>query len=102
MQKKELQFAIYPIPTQYVFYEAFQMGLTPAWVESMDRIVAVEGDCELQEGISLVTLPGHTPGFHGVLVHTSGGRYLIASDCVGMLENWEVGTFGLPTRRAFT
>jgi glyoxylase-like metal-dependent hydrolase (beta-lactamase superfamily II) len=65
------------------------MGLTPGWLKAYDRIAAVEGDANLVPGIDLVTLPGHTPGFQGVLVNTTAGRYLIASDTVGLFENWE-------------
>ncbi len=52
-------------------------------------MVAVEGDTNLVPGIDLITLPGHTPGFQGVLVNTAGGRYLIAGDTLNFFENWE-------------
>jgi glyoxylase-like metal-dependent hydrolase (beta-lactamase superfamily II) len=89
IQKKEMSFAISPLLTQVRFYETHQVGLTPGWLKAYDRIVAVDGDANLAPGIDLVTLPGHTPGFQGVLVNTAVGRYLIASDTVGLFENWE-------------
>jgi len=97
VQRDEIRFAISPIPTQYSYYESYQIGMTPKWIESMNRFVTVDGDYNIKEGIDLITLPGHTPGFQGVLVNTTKGKYLIAGDCVGLMENWEIGTMGEPT-----
>ncbi|GHV45037.1 MBL fold metallo-hydrolase [Synergistales bacterium] len=97
VQKRELQFAINPLPTQYVYYEAPQIGLIPPFLKSLNQYAVVDGDCVLQDGIELVLTPGHTPGFQCVSVNTEKGRYLIASDCIGLLENWEKGTHGMPT-----
>src|SRR5690348_4830261 len=88
VQKREMEYAISPLPVHWVYYESHQLGLHAAWLNSIDRIVATEGDVNLLPGIDLVTLPGHTPGMQGVLVNTAVGRYLIASDCVGLFENW--------------
>ncbi|MQL53125.1 MBL fold metallo-hydrolase [Desulfofundulus thermobenzoicus] len=89
VQKKEMEYAINPLPCHYVYYESYHIGLYPQWLKSLDRIQAVEGDLNLLPGIDLVTIPGHTPGMQGVLVNTNDGKYLIASDCLGMFENWE-------------
>lgn len=96
VQKRELEFAIHPIPSHYVFYEAMQMGLTPPWLSAVSQFEIIDGDFELMPGITLVTLPGHTPGQQGVLVETDEGRYLIASDCVATMDCWENREFGLP------
>lgn len=98
VQKKEVQFALAPIPTQYTYYESPQLGMMPPWVKSMNHFEIVDGDYELQDGISLLLTPGHTPGFQCVSVNTENGVYIIASDCVGLIENWEENlTEGLPT-----
>jgi N-acyl homoserine lactone hydrolase len=89
VQRKEMQYAIAPLPPHWVFYESYQLGLKPQWLKAMERIEAVDGDRELVPGIQLVTLPGHTPGFHGVLVNTAKGQGLIASDCCGLFANWQ-------------
>jgi N-acyl homoserine lactone hydrolase len=88
VQKREMQYAISPLPPHYMYYESHQLGMRPQWFKAYDRMVAVDGDVNLLPGIDLVTLPGHTPGFQGVLVNTAKGRYLIASDCLGLFENW--------------
>jgi glyoxylase-like metal-dependent hydrolase (beta-lactamase superfamily II) len=89
VQKKELQYAVCPFPAHYSFYESQQIGMSPPWIKNIQQICAVDGDFNLFPGIDLVTLPGHSPGFQGVLVNTEKGRYLIASDCLGTFENWE-------------
>lgn len=89
VQKKEMQYALSPLPPHYLYYESYQIGLYPKWLKSLDRCVALEGDTSLLDGIELVTLPGHTPGFQGVLVNTEQGRYLISGDCTALFENWE-------------
>lgn len=88
VQKREMQYAVSPLPPHWVFYESHQLGMKPRWLNSIDRIEAVDGDFELLPGIQLVTIPGHTPGMQGVLVNTSQGRCLVASDCCGLFENW--------------
>jgi len=88
VQKKELQYAACPLPVHYVYYESAELGLIPPWTKSIKQYVAVDGDYELFDGIQLVFIPGHTPGFQGVLVNTTGGRYLIASDALGSYDNW--------------
>ncbi|HHX70399.1 MAG TPA: N-acyl homoserine lactonase family protein [Gallicola sp.] len=98
VQKKELEFAINPIPSHYVYYESYQIGLTPNWIKSMVNFEVVDGDKEIYEGIKVLYTPGHTPGFQSVLVNTKEGNYLIASDMVGLIENWhENTTGGVPT-----
>ncbi|RRD69317.1 MULTISPECIES: N-acyl homoserine lactonase family protein [unclassified Desulfovibrio] len=89
VQKREMEYAVHPLPVHCVYYESHQVGLTPRWMRAYHRITVVEGDHDLIPGVKLVTLPGHTPGFQGVLVNTSRGRGLVASDCQALFENWE-------------
>lgn len=63
VQKRELQFAVNPIPTQYTYYESTEIGMTPPWTRGMDRFIIVDGDYHLCDGIDLLLTPGHTPGF---------------------------------------
>ena len=89
VQRKEMEFAMHPIPMQWAYYESEEVGLNPPFKKTMDQYVLVDGDMNLYEGIDLVFIPSHTPGFQGVLVNTEKGKYLIASDCLGQFENWE-------------
>lgn len=89
LQRRELEFAMNPIPMQYPYYESEAVGLEPPFKRTMGQYKLVDGDVNLFPGIDLVFIPGHTPGFQGVLVETAGGKYLIASDCLGTFKNWE-------------
>lgn len=88
VQKKELQAAVAPIPTQNGYYETGIPDVQPSWMKTFGRIKVVDGDVQLKPGLQLVLLPGHTPGLQGVLVETSKGPYLIASDALGIYDNW--------------
>lgn len=88
VQKREIEYAVNPLPCHWVYYESWQLGLTPRWMRTYSRFKVLDGDYNLCPGIDLVTLPGHTPGFQGVLVQTARGPILIASDCMGLFESW--------------
>ena len=89
LQEEEMRYAICPLPIQGVPYESFSIGTSPLWLDTMSQFVTIGGDKELVPGITLLHLPGHTPGFQGVLVETQKGPYLIAGDCVPLYENWD-------------
>jgi N-acyl homoserine lactone hydrolase len=87
-QRRELSYALNP--TSKVMLKEF---FSPAggFVPPFDpaRLELVDGDQEIRDGVSLVTLPGHTPGSQGVLVETAGGRLALAGDLVMVRENFE-------------
>jgi glyoxylase-like metal-dependent hydrolase (beta-lactamase superfamily II) len=88
IQRKEIAYAVSPPPCfRSQFYED-SLG-KPQVVDYLDRVEIVEGDYEIEDGVSLVHLPGHTPGFQGVSVRTVKGHYLIAGDTVALYECWE-------------
>lgn len=89
VQKKEIMAAVAPLPTQRGYYEVGIKGVFPSWMKTFDRMKVIDGDVSLAHGIELLHLPGHTPGLQGVLVETNQGPYLIASDTIGVYENWE-------------
>ncbi|MCL5961477.1 MAG: N-acyl homoserine lactonase family protein [Chloroflexi bacterium] len=90
VQHEELCYAIDPLPVHYRAFEAMALGMTPHFVHT--PLTTVEGDLPICDGVSIVFLPGHTPGSQGVLVETESGPYLIAGDAVPLFDNWE----GLP------
>ena len=89
VQRKEVEYAICPFPVHYVAYEAVQIGLDSPWIPYRGQFELVEGDKHLMDGIDLIFLPGHSPGFQGVMVDTTDGKYLVAGDFVHCYENWE-------------
>lgn len=88
VQAAELAAAVNPVAVQRGQYDIGVAGHPPLWVDALDRFDVVDGDAELGGGVSLLLLPGHTPGSQGVLVHTDGGSYLIAGDTVPLYRNW--------------
>ncbi|MEK3937466.1 N-acyl homoserine lactonase family protein [Sporosarcina sp. FSL W7-1349] len=89
VQKRELLYAICPNDVQKAQYEIGISGIEPPWIKVLQKIEVVEGDqYDFMENIHLITLPGHSPGFMGVLVNTSEGDYLIAGDTIPLMENW--------------
>jgi N-acyl homoserine lactone hydrolase len=87
VQSAELAYARDPLePTRVAFENTDQID--PPWVPVEDRFEVVDGDADIAPGLSVVSLPGHTPGSQGVLVEAGAGRHLIAGDCVNLYRNW--------------
>lgn len=89
VQEDEIRYAISPLPVHSVAYETPDIGARPLWLETYSQFKLIQGDLQIGSGISTVHLPGHSPGFQGVLVDTTNGPYLIAGDCVPLYENWQ-------------
>jgi N-acyl homoserine lactone hydrolase len=89
VQAEELRCAIAPSPTQWLFYESQLIRMTPPWLRALNRTEGIDGEKQIEKGVTLVPLPGHTPGSQGVLVELKGGRCLIAGDNCPLFENWE-------------
>jgi N-acyl homoserine lactone hydrolase len=87
VQQRELDYAVHPVQWHNRTFETVP-GLEPAWTKSKDQMSLVDGDVSLGPGVSVITLPGHTPGSQGVLVECAERRYLLAGDCVYTYENW--------------
>ena len=87
VQSAELAYAADPLPWHRRAYEK-KRGIKPPWLQVWDRIETVHGDSEIVPGISVISVPGHTPGSQGVVVQTDTGRYLLAGDLIDTYENW--------------
>jgi glyoxylase-like metal-dependent hydrolase (beta-lactamase superfamily II) len=89
VQAQELRYAISPLPCHALYYESQLIGMTPSWLKTLDRMESLDGERQIEPGITLIPLPGHTPGFQGVLVDLPSGPCLIAGDTCPLFENWE-------------
>lgn len=87
VQRKELEYAINPLPIHLRAYEKLP-GLQAPWMVAWDRTETLDGESEIAPGVTVVPLPGHSPGSQGVVVETDAGRYLIAGDTIGVYDNW--------------
>lgn len=89
VQRAELQYAVAPFPIHGQFYESSTFGLQPRWVDDLPRIIPLDGDCTLFDGVEILFLPGHTPGLQGVLITGKTGKFIVVSDAVPLAANWE-------------
>ena len=88
IQRKEVEYAIAPLPCHHSLYYENNMR-KPPFVDYLDKIDVINGDCEIEDGVNAVFIPSHSPGFQGVSVKTEKGNYFIAGDAVGLFECWE-------------
>lgn len=87
VQQREVDYASNPVPWHRRQFEHVP-ELAAAWRRAEDRIDAIDGDAEVAPGVSVIALPGHTPGSQGVVVEAETRRYLLAGDCIDLYENW--------------
>lgn len=91
VQAEEVRAALTPIPCEEHNYNVKDGNGLPQWLAGFEAMVQLEGDFQLADGLQIVTLPGHSPGLHGLLVDTAEGRYMLASDHYPLIENFEKG-----------
>ena len=89
VQRDEMEYAISPLPFDKKPYEVGLPGVQPPWMTVFGKTIVLDGDEEIIPGVSVISLPGHTPGSQGVLVDTYEGPWIIAGDNVPFYENWE-------------
>lgn len=87
VQRSEYEFALDPLEPARTAFENTDR-IKPPWFPVRDKFELVDGDHDITEGISVVHLPGHTPGSQGVVIETGQARYLLAGDCVNLYRNW--------------
>ena len=99
LQRQELFYAMDPLPVHWLTYESFRVGMFPPFLRDIEKqnLVLVDGKVEVVPGITLIPLPGHSPGMQGVLVATREGNRFIVSDAIPIFENWENFTPRLPS-----
>lgn len=87
VQSREVLASINPPPGQDLSFESGDSGLEPPWLKARRQTQMVDGDYDVTAGVSVVLLPGHTPGSQGVIVNTADGPVLLAGDAVPVEEN---------------
>lgn len=65
-----------------------ELGI-PYFLRCYHQYHLIDGDYEVEPGIQLVLVPGHTPGCQAVIVDTEKGRIAITGDLVNLQENWD-------------
>ncbi|MDR1396926.1 MAG: N-acyl homoserine lactonase family protein [Desulfarculales bacterium] len=87
VHRKELQYAIAPLPVDVKAYDALSSGVIPPFTASVFNEVD-DDEIEIIPGVKAIFTPGHTPGFMSVLVETGGKKIIIAGDNFPLFENW--------------
>lgn len=88
VQRSELAFAIAPLEPSRAAYEN-TTAVSPPWLSSLHNIIPVEGPANVAPGVSVIPLPGHTPGSQGVVVKSGDITFLLAGDCIDTYANWK-------------
>jgi N-acyl homoserine lactone hydrolase len=87
IQRDELHHAADPVPTQRLFY--FKEAVIGLLGRARPRnLRVIDGDLELIEGVSILKVPGHTPGMQIPVVTTARGKVAIVSDLGDHYKNW--------------
>ncbi|KJS81878.1 MAG: hypothetical protein JM58_16085 [Peptococcaceae bacterium BICA1-8] len=89
VQREELRYAVDPFPPDWKHYEKNFEEKSPFFLKFFHQIETVNGDCEIEKGMKLIHLPGHSPGSQGILVTTNQGEFLIVGDLINIMESWE-------------
>ncbi len=95
VQKRELQYAIAPLPVHMKGYESVAIGMTPNYITNT-KYTIIDGDEEIVSGVSVILTPGHSPGSMCAIVETRRGKYAIASDTIPLFENWNNDVAHIP------
>jgi glyoxylase-like metal-dependent hydrolase (beta-lactamase superfamily II) len=86
--RTEHEFALNPIPFYWSSYEYPEKdGLTPPFAGR--SFTLTEGEAEVEDGITVLPLPGHSPGHIGVSINTAKGCYMAVGDLAFLPENFE-------------
>lgn len=89
VQKREMQYSVAPMRTDYKHYEINVKSQIPFFLNFYNRMEFLDGDVTFREGLDIITLPGHSPGSQGVVADTGRGRFIMAGDLINTIENWE-------------
>lgn len=87
VQRAELQYAFAPHPEQWRPYESFELGMVPDWLGCLDRVRPIDGAARLSGDVTVVPLPGHTPGSQGLVVDRGGQMFVCCGDHLVTYDN---------------
>jgi len=79
VQKKELEFALNPHPIFEITY--------PRDIIKNLNFEVIDGEKTILPGISVMPVPGHTPGCQAVIIDTAEGKAVISGFC-SIMENF--------------
>ncbi|MFN3821111.1 MAG: MBL fold metallo-hydrolase [bacterium] len=88
IQREEWEFALNPPLNRRSDYRPEVLEV----LKSDPRLELVEGEVELDDGLRIVPLPGHTPGHQGVILEQGSQRLLILGDLLATIFHANITT----------
>lgn len=95
VQRRELDTLRSVHPMQWAWYVAADLGDV-----RLDRVVELDGDVELGEGVAIVRTPGHTDGNQTLVLRTETGVWVSSENGVA-LDNWQPELSKIPGLRSY-
>jgi glyoxylase-like metal-dependent hydrolase (beta-lactamase superfamily II) len=93
VQRDELPQGVAPPSFCMFYYPEYSYKIT----DIRDRLVVIDGDVDVADGVRLVKIGGHTPGCMVVMVETASGVVCLTSDVMynyrNLELNWPMGSF---------
>jgi glyoxylase-like metal-dependent hydrolase (beta-lactamase superfamily II) len=83
IQKAEVEYAREPLPPQRLMY----LPELISKVNEAHEVKMLDGDFEIEKGVTLYLAPGHTPGLQMVGVQTQRGLVVMCSDAAPLYHN---------------
>lgn len=97
-QQRELDYAAAPHASSSRAY-GIEDGVVPPFARCLDRVRTLDGGAEIAPGLTVLPLPGHSPGSQGVRVDTGEGAFVITGDCLDTYANWDITGPARPSGR---
>jgi len=85
IQRDEICFALAPPDFTAIAFHSPSIGIEPEWLRVQFQLL--DGDIEIEKGISLIKTPGHTPGHQSVIIDMGRKKYGIAGDLFPLYAN---------------
>jgi len=87
VQKEEIPLAL--TPPAYAAFDFYYPDFAYHLLNVMDRIEVIDGDLQIEPGIELWKVGGHTPGLTAVAVETKDGKAVLTSDACLTYKNYQ-------------
>jgi len=93
VQRDELPQALAPPKFCLFYYPEYRYKM----ITVLDRVDVIDGDVDIDSGVRLIKIGGHTPGCQATLVDTAAGVVCLTSDAMYNYRNieldWPVGSY---------
>ena len=104
IQRKEIAHAAAPYPPERKSYSLIDRPGCPCWAPFIRQFVALDGDTEIEPGLTALFTPGHTCGSQSFLIDTEKGQYIYVGDLYYTEETMKMtpSPAGIPLLRTGT